>query len=115
MSKKKGLAGLDALKAIGEVQPTSEKKPIPIAGLDASQKAMRETVTRKTRQVGMRLGGTDLDLLEDLAIKLKKHGLQYSEANAVRLALRLFKGKEQDIAQIAQQIKEEDGRKRRTV
>ena len=110
--KKKTLAGLDALKAINE---STNKKTTnkPIAGQEAAQEALIETRTRKTKHVGMRLGGTDLDILEDLAHKLKKHGLQYSEANAVRLALRLFKGQEQDILKIVHEIKQEDGRKRK--
>lgn len=111
---KKQLKALESLKAIEKVTAEPDKhKEVTVAGMEAAQTALRQDQTKKTKQVGMRLGGVDLEIVETLAIKLKQQGLQYSEANAVRLALRLFKGSNIDIAKIALQIKEEDGRKRK--
>jgi len=114
MSKKKGLAGLDSLKAIGEAKanPTTKKK-ITIAGKDSAEKALAQTQAKKQKPLALRLAIKDHERLESLALKLKQHGLQYSEANAVRLALRLFKGSDKDIAKIAEEIKAEDGRRQR--
>ena len=114
MSKKKGLAGLDSLKAIEKVKTDPEaKKKITIAGKDSAEKALAQTKARKQKPLALRLATKDHEILETLAMKLKQHGLQYSEANAVRLALRLCKASEADIRKVAEQIKEEDGRKRK--
>jgi len=114
MAKKRVLTGLQSLKAIERIKADPEKRAsTTIAGMDASEAALKQDEAKKTKQVGMRLGGKDLEIVEMLAIKLKKCGLQYSEANAVRLALRLFEGSDLDVQRIAAQIKEEDGRKRR--
>ena len=114
MSKKKGLAGLDSLKAIEEIQsnPKKEKK-VTIAGKDSAEKALAQTKSRKQNPLAIRLATKDHEILETLALRLKKHGLQYSEANAVRLALRLFKASDSEVSKIAEEIKGEDGRKQR--
>jgi len=114
MTKKKGLAGLDSLKKIGEVKADPQKaKQITIAGKDSAEKALAQTKARKQNPLALRLATKDHEILETLAMKLKQHGLQYSEANAVRLALRLFKASESDISKIAEEIKGEDGRRQR--
>ena len=111
---KKSLKALESLKAIEKVTSEPEKhKEVTVAGMEAAPTALKQDKAKKTKQVGMRLGGVDLEIVETLAIKLKQHGLQYSEANAVRLALRLCKASEADIRKVAEQIKEEDGRKRK--
>lgn len=111
MPSKKELAGLNALKAIKKTTPKKVSGKASIAGEKSVSKALKISSQKKSKTVAMRLGGDDLSVLESLAIKLKHEGLQYSEANAVRLAIRLFTGTDDDIKRIANDIKAEDGRR----
>jgi hypothetical protein len=116
MSKKNPIAALAALQQMAEHPVSAEKKeksrPKPvIAGQEAASHAKKVASTKKNKLVAVRLSDSDLAITSKLALQLRKHGLQYSEANAVRLSLRLFNGSAEQIAEIAEEIKAEDGRK----
>ena len=122
MSKKSPLAAMEALKGISQKtqapatkntkKPAVKKNPGAVAGQAAADSARKKASSKKSKVIGFRTAKKDLDIIEDLAIKLKRHGLQYSEANAIRLALRLFKASDAQIEAIAQEIKDEDGRRK---
>lgn len=116
MSKKNPIAALAALQQMKESpsavakKESSQPKPV-VAGQEAASHAKKVAATKKNKLVALRLSERDLAITSKLALQLRDHGLQYSEANAVRLALRLFNGSSKEIAKIAKEIKDEDGRK----
>ena len=108
MAKNKGLAGLDSLKAI--VDKPHKQNKVVIAGAESAKKASKATQSKKTKTLAIRLNESDRAITKDLALKFLDRGLQYSEANAVRAAIRNFKPTEKILDAIAEEIKSEDGR-----
>lgn len=141
MAAKKTVAGMEALKAIKaldkpaqkiEADPVPEKKrseklePVhksapesakgkasPPAGANAVARARAKEASLKMKTIGLRVAPKDLDIIQNLAHKLMQHGLQYSEANAIRVALRSFDASDNEVARIAEEIMQEDGRRNR--
>jgi len=121
MAKNKTFAGLDSLPELPKKTDKTqvrEKVSVPpkgggttvVGGREAAQKARKATRSKKKRTLTLRLSQDDTEIIDQLALKLKKKGLQYSDANAVRLALRCFDASDERIAEIADEIKSEDGR-----
>jgi len=112
MANKKPLTGIGAIKAIKE----PAKNQTVIAGKDAAEKGLAQTKAVKRKPLALRLSQKDQDSMKDMARMLQDFGLPYSEANAVRLALRYFKASEATISkamisEIAEEVKSEDGRR----
>jgi hypothetical protein len=112
MSKKSTIPALAAITAITSTKnEISDRKSLP--GSEAVQKSIVKKSTRKKRMLGVNLSQNELDVTKKLALKLQKLGLQYSESNAVRVAIRLFDANDTQIAKIAAEIRAEDGRRHR--
>ena len=121
MAKNKTFAGLDSLPELPkktDKPQVREQVSVPskggggavVGGREAAQKARKATRSKKKRTLTLRLSQDDTEIIDKLARKLKKKGLQYSDANAVRLALRCFDASDERITEIADEIKSEDGR-----
>lgn len=141
MASKKPIAGMEAIRAIKALEKSSEEKSKPVsaedsnpkntsplreergisgkaessapAGAKAVAKARAKEASLKMKTIGFRVAPKDLEIIQNLASKLMRHGLQYSEANAIRVAVRSFGASDSEIAAIAQQILQEDGRRNR--
>jgi|GEM_PF-2250573 len=132
MSKDKAFAGLDAIPVTNKITKKRARKRTKkkgedyveaeqfdlidgenkvVGGQESAQKAIMQTRARKKRTLTMRLSLDYTEIIDELARKLKKKGLQYSDANAVRLALLCFDASEERIEEVAEQIKSEDRRK----